>query len=64
MGYLFPGTVIQILLFASIFSTISIIQDRQQGFLQGVLVAPVSRAKASRFSGVGDVTAAKRASTP
>jgi ABC-2 type transport system permease protein len=44
MQYLFPGTLIQILLFASIFSTISIIQDRQQGFLQGVLVAPVSRA--------------------
>jgi ABC-2 type transport system permease protein len=44
MDYLFPGTLIQILLFASIFSTISIIQDRQQGFLQGVLVAPVSRA--------------------
>ena len=44
MAYLFPGTLIQILLFASIFSTISIIQDRQQGFLQGVLVAPVSRA--------------------
>jgi ABC-2 type transport system permease protein len=44
MGYLFPGTLIQVLLFASIFSTISIIQDRQQGFLQGVLVAPVSRA--------------------
>ncbi len=44
MGYLYPGTLIQILLFASIFSTISIIQDRQQGFLQGVLVAPVSRA--------------------
>jgi ABC-2 type transport system permease protein len=44
MGYLFPGTLVQILLFASIFSTISIIQDRQTGFLQGVLVAPVSRA--------------------
>jgi len=44
MGYLFPGTIVQILLFASIFSTISIIQDRQTGFLQGVLVAPVSRA--------------------
>lgn len=44
MGYLYPGTLVQILLFASIFSTISIIQDRQQGFLQGVLVAPVTRA--------------------
>jgi ABC-2 type transport system permease protein len=44
LQYLFPGTLVQILLFASIFSTISIIQDRQTGFLQGVLVAPVSRA--------------------
>ena len=44
MQYLYPGTLVQILLFTSIFSTISIIQDRQQGFLQGVLVAPVSRA--------------------
>ena len=43
MQYLYPGTLVQILLFTSIFSTISIIQDRQQGFLQGVLVAPVSR---------------------
>ena len=44
LGYLFPGTIIQILLFASIFSTISIIQDRNEGFLQGVLVSPVPRA--------------------
>jgi ABC-2 type transport system permease protein len=44
LGYLFPGTLVQILLFASIFSTISIIQDRNEGFLQGVLVAPVPRA--------------------
>jgi ABC-2 type transport system permease protein len=32
-----------ILLFTAIFSTISVIEDRQEGFLQGVLVAPVSR---------------------
>ncbi len=44
LDYLFAGTIIQILLFASIFSTISIIQDRNEGFLQGVLVAPVPRA--------------------
>ena len=41
--YFFPGTVLMILLFTAIFSTISIIEDRQEGFLQGVLVAPVSR---------------------
>jgi ABC-2 type transport system permease protein len=42
LDYLFPGALVQIVLFASIFSTISIIQDRHDGFLQGVLVAPVS----------------------
>ena len=42
--YFFPGTVVLILLFTSIFSTISIIEDRKEGFLQAVLVAPVPRA--------------------
>ena len=32
-----------ILLFTAIFATISIIEDRKEGFLQGVLVAPVPR---------------------
>jgi ABC-2 type transport system permease protein len=44
MQYFFPGTVVLILLFTAIFSTVSIIEDRRDGFLQGVLVAPVSRA--------------------
>jgi len=43
MEYFFPGTVLMILLFTAIFSTISIIEDRREGFLQGVLVAPISR---------------------
>ena len=41
--YFFPGTLVLILLFTAIFSTISIIDDRREGFLQSVLVAPVSR---------------------
>jgi len=41
--YFFPGTVVMILLFTAIFSTISIIEDRREGFLQSVLVAPISR---------------------
>lgn len=41
--YFFPGTVLLIVLFTAIFSTISVIEDRREGFLQGVLVAPVSR---------------------
>ena len=32
-----------ILLFTAIFATISIIEDRREGFLQGVLVAPIPR---------------------
>jgi ABC-2 type transport system permease protein len=41
--YLFPGTAVLILLFAAIFSTISIIEDRREGFLQSVLVSPIPR---------------------
>ena len=43
-AWLFPGTVVLILLFTAIFSTISVIEDRREGFLQGALVAPVPRA--------------------
>lgn len=46
MGYLeyfFPGTIILVLLFTAIFSTISVIEDRKEGFMQGVLVAPIPR---------------------
>ncbi len=41
--YFFPGIAVLILMFTAIFSTISIIEDRRAGFLQGVLVAPISR---------------------
>ncbi len=41
--YFFPGTVILILLFTAIFTTISVIEDRREGFLQSVLVAPIPR---------------------
>lgn len=41
--YFFPGVAVMIVLFTAIFSTISIIEDRREGFLQGVLVAPISR---------------------
>jgi ABC-2 type transport system permease protein len=39
--YFFPGTVILIVLFTAIFATISVIEDRNEGFLQGVLVSPL-----------------------
>ena len=42
-SYFFPGILIMIVLFTTIFATISVIEDRQSGFLQGVLVSPTSR---------------------
>ena len=44
LEYFFPGTVVLLVLFGAIFSTFSVIDDRHEGFLQGVLVAPVGRA--------------------
>lgn len=41
--YFFPGIIVMVLLFTAIFATISIIDDRNTGFLQGVLVAPIPR---------------------
>ncbi len=43
LAYFYPGIVVLVILFTSIFATISIVQDRREGFLQGVLVAPVPR---------------------
>jgi ABC-2 type transport system permease protein len=41
--FIFPGIVSMTVLFTSIFSAISIVWDREFGFLKEVLVAPVSR---------------------
>jgi daunorubicin resistance ABC transporter membrane protein len=43
LQYFFPGMLVMVLLFTSIFATISVVEDRQQGFLQSVLVAPGTR---------------------
>ncbi|WP_166821596.1 ABC transporter permease [Thalassoroseus pseudoceratinae] len=41
--YFLPGIIALILLNTAIFSTVSIIEDRREGFLQGVLVSPAPR---------------------
>lgn len=43
LRYAFTGTIALIVLFTSIFSSISIIEDRNEGFLQSVLVSPAWR---------------------
>jgi ABC-2 type transport system permease protein len=44
LNYFYPGTLVMIVLFTSIFSMMSLIEDRNEGFLLSVLVAPVPRA--------------------
>jgi ABC-2 type transport system permease protein len=58
LEYFFPGTVTLVVLFAAIFSTISIIEDRREGFLQGVLAAPVPRAAIAAGKVLGGATLA------
>ncbi len=41
--FIFPGIIAMTILFTSIFSAISIVWDREFGFLKEVLVAPISR---------------------
>ena len=42
-SFFFPGAIVMIVLFTAIFSMMSLIQDRNEGFLLSVLAAPVSR---------------------
>jgi ABC-2 type transport system permease protein len=43
LDFFYPGTLILIVLFTSIFTMMSVIDDRKEGFLLSVLVAPVPR---------------------
>ena len=56
--YFYPGIVVLVLLFTSIFATISVVNDRREGFLQGVLVAPVPRWQIVLAQALGGTTLA------
>ena len=56
--YFYPGIVVLVLLFTSIFATISVVNDRREGFLQGVLVAPVRRWQLVLAQALGGTTLA------
>src|SRR5438128_10991739 len=43
LDFFYPGALIMIVLFTSIFTMMSVIEDRKEGFLLSVLVAPVPR---------------------
>ncbi|MBI2563213.1 MAG: ABC transporter permease [candidate division NC10 bacterium] len=56
--YVYPGIIAMVLLFTAIFSTISVVEDRREGFLQGVLVAPVARSSIVLGQALGGTTLA------
>ena len=58
MQYFYPGTLVLVVLFTSIFTTMSVIEDRQRGFLQAVLTAPVARMSLVLGKSLGSVTIA------
>jgi ABC-2 type transport system permease protein len=58
LEYFFPGTIALVLLFTAIFSTIAVVEDRRSGFLQGVLVAPISRRRIVLGQTLGGTTLA------
>jgi ABC-2 type transport system permease protein len=43
LDYFFPGVLIMIVLFTAIFTMMSVIEDRKEGFLLSVMAAPVPR---------------------
>ena len=43
LAYFFPGSALLIVMFTAIFATIGVIEDRREGFLQGVMVSPTPR---------------------
>jgi ABC-2 type transport system permease protein len=54
--YFYPGMVLMLILQVSISATMSVIEDRNQGFLQGVLVAPGSRSALAIGKALGSTT--------
>tara|TARA_R110002072_G_scaffold67163_3_gene165045 strand:+ start:42000 stop:42761 length:762 start_codon:yes stop_codon:yes gene_type:complete len=55
-AYFFTGTLAMITMFTAIFSTITVIEDRKEGFLQGVLISPVPRAAIALGKTLGSAT--------
>ena len=56
--YFWVGGLAMTLLFTAIFSTITVIEDRKEGFLQGVLISPVPRSAIALGKILGSATLA------
>ena len=62
--FLFPGIIAQYLIFSSMFSAISILQDREFGFLKEVLVSPINRTSIALGKILGGATTASLQALP
>lgn len=58
LEYFFPGTMVLIVLFTTIFSMISIIDDRKEGFMQSVITSPARRSAIVMGKVMGSTTLA------
>jgi ABC-2 type transport system permease protein len=58
LTFIYPGIIAMTLLFTSVFSAISIIWDREIGFLKEVMVAPISRGAVALGKTLGGSTVA------
>ncbi len=56
LQYIFPGIIGQTLLFTSMFMGISVLWDREFGFMKEILVAPISRISVFIGKMIGDST--------
>jgi ABC-2 type transport system permease protein len=56
--FMYPGTVTMAVLFIAIFSAMSVVWDREFGFLREILVAPVGRAWVALGKALGGATQA------
>ena len=58
LGFFFPGALVLTVMFSAIFSTMSLIEDRREGFLLSMLVSPAPRASMVRGKILGSSTLA------
>ena len=56
--FLYPGIIVMTVLFSAMFSAMSVVWDREFGFLKEVLVAPISRAAVAVGKALGGSTIA------
>lgn len=57
-AFLYPGVLAMTVLFTAMFSAISVVWDREFGFLKEVMVAPISRATVTIGKAIGGSTVA------